>query len=124
MSRLLHRLEDKAVIEIDRHRTYCRYVFQEVWRGAFRPVPGRLRFASHANHDLRLTQITGEPGTENQYNPPNPPRGAGGRSRRLRDPRTGRRYTAEERRRLESIWNVEGWPQWAAGQLGLELKER
>ena len=50
VSRLLHRLEDKAVIEIDRHRTYCRYVFQEVWRGAFRPVPGRLRFASHANH--------------------------------------------------------------------------
>ena len=66
VSRLLHRLEEKAVIEIDRCRTYCRYVFQAAWRGSFQPLPGRSRFASHANQDLRLTQITGEPGTENQ----------------------------------------------------------
>ena len=70
VSRLLHRLEGKAVIEIDRCRTYCRYVFQEVWRGAFRPLLGRSRFASHANQDLRLTQITGEPVQKNLISDP------------------------------------------------------
>jgi len=70
VSRLLHRLEKKAVIEIDRCRTYCRYVFQDAWRGSFRSLAGRSRFASHANQDLRLTQITGEPCTGNQISEP------------------------------------------------------
>ena len=38
VSGALHSLESKGVINIDRCKTYCRYVFTETWRSAFRSV--------------------------------------------------------------------------------------
>lgn len=61
VNRLLHRLEAKAVLVIDRHRTYCRYIFDGAWMGVFRPLPGRSRCARDAHQDVRETHITGEP---------------------------------------------------------------
>ena len=81
ISRLLRRIAEKGVIEIDRCRTYCRYIFLAEWRGAFVALPGGRdvrethtppdappgpRCASRAHLDVRETHITGEPYVRNR----------------------------------------------------------
>ena len=67
VNRILHRLEALEVLVIDRHRTYCRYVFSDAWMGFFRPLPHRSRCARDAHQDVRETHITGEPVQRNLY---------------------------------------------------------
>ena len=43
ISGALSRLETKGVIEIDRGRTHCRYVFLETWRGHFQIVEEKTK---------------------------------------------------------------------------------
>jgi hypothetical protein len=76
VSGALHSLESKGVINIDRCRTFARYVFTETWRSAFRPAS---RCSPTEHLDVPLRNITGEP--ENRNLPPKPPRKRGSANR-------------------------------------------
>ena len=62
VSNALQRLETKRVIEIDRKRSYCRYVFLAEWRGRFRVVPKVVatdsRYAGKAYLDMPEKHIS------------------------------------------------------------------
>ena len=65
VSGALSSLEAKGVLEIDRRRTYCRYVFLAVWRGLFqavqRPAESDPRCSLREQQDVPSGNITGEP---------------------------------------------------------------
>ena len=70
VSNALQRLETKGVLEIDRCRTYCRYIFRGEWRGIFKALPRPSapdsRCAGKAHQDVPEKHITGEPVQGNQ----------------------------------------------------------
>ena len=58
VSKAVAGLAAKGIIEVDRFRTHCRYVFLGEWRGLFKTVP-RCDHTSH--QDVTIRHITGEP---------------------------------------------------------------
>lgn len=65
VSEALRGLATDGVIEIDRRRTYCRYIFRGEWRGRFkvvaRPAAPESRCYEKEHHDVTKRNITGEP---------------------------------------------------------------